>query len=179
MTPHRIAIRNRERWFDATTRGLKMESFLHVPLLAYIGGGVISVLGGLLAQMSSNDTVAYTGLWASIAGVVATIGGVISVVVKAFFDEKQKQREHELAKLKQAEERERQSADREFARAKLAVEAENIRKSGMHNKLKIEAIKRWMHDAKANFPGLPDPPGFDVDTGDFLLVTPDPDHKTA
>ncbi len=171
-----LAIRDRDYWPDTTRGGIKLETFLHVPILASIGGGLVAFMGGLLAQISSSDAVANTGLWVSLAGIAASVTGVISVVVKLFYEEKQKARDYDLAKLKQEEERSRLAYERELARVKLAVEAESVRKAGVNNKARIDAMRRWAHEAKAKFPGLPDPPGFDPDTGDFLIITPDPDR---
>ena len=186
--PTRIALDgNRSSWQDATPGGIKVDQILHVPLIASIVVSVVAMVGGLVAQVSNNESVAQAGLWAAIAAMTATACTAITTAVKAYFDNAQKIREHELAKLRQAEERERVAeererlaAERELARVKLALEAESVKKAGLNNKTRIDGIKRWLHDAKAKFPGLPDPPGFDVDTGDFLIITPDPDHtKTA
>jgi hypothetical protein len=164
--PHRIAL-NRNPWSDATQRGITVETFLHVPIIASIGGGVVAVVGGLLAQISSNDAVANTGLWVSLAGIVASLAGLAGNAVKIIYDDRQKARDHELAKQREA-----QLATREARRAEL------IKQTGIKNKKKIKALIEWAHAAKIKYEGLPDPPTIKFDdTNDFpIIITPDPDH---
>ncbi len=176
MPSPRLTVRNRDSWSDATPGVTMIESFLHVPVIASIGGGLVAMGGGFLAQISSNDAIANTGLWVSLAGIVASVAGLISGMTKAWLDEKQKAREHEFMKLKFEAERSQLAAERELARVKLTLDAENAKRATSKNKALIDAVRRWAHDAKNKFPNLPEPPGFDMDTGDLLIITPDPDR---
>lgn len=156
--PSRFALRLDRNLLPGTAfDGVRLETLLHIPASASIGGGLAAIVGGLIAQVSTSDQVANAGLWAALAGVIASCTALVSTLVKAYFDNKQRAREHELA------------MQREAGRAEL------IRKSAMKNREKIRALVRWAHDAKTKYEGLPEPPDIYFDAVDAAR-TPDPDQ---
>jgi hypothetical protein len=148
--------KNRDFGFDATWEGIKLDHFLHVPLLVSLGGGLVAMVGGLFAQASTNEAVANAGLWAALAGIVASCTALLGSFAKIVYDNKQKAREHEMA------------MQRELFRNEIA------RDSTSKNRKKIRALVQWTIDMKAKHPDLPEPPDIDFNVID-VLTTPDSD----
>ena len=112
-----------------------MEPVLHVMII----GGLIGGIGGVFAEVAPTVG-AFTqgGLWIGLAGLVTALGAVI----QKYFDDKQKGRDHEIARLR------------------LTLRSDQNRRA-------LIADHKWFMEIVARVPGLPAPPelpsGFDPD----------------
>jgi len=123
-----------------------MEILMTLKILK-IGGAVLAFAACVVSQVVPPDF--STGaFWVGLAGLITAFGAIL----KEYYNERQRMRDHEFEKIKFHE----------------RAEA---------NKDRIKDLARWALAAKRKYPGLPDPPAVELDTTEHrILVTPDPDN---
>jgi hypothetical protein len=65
-----------------------------------IGGGLVAVVGGLVAQVDPNGQAGQAGYWVAASGIATALAAALGTITKGFLDYKEKEREAEIARLR-------------------------------------------------------------------------------
>jgi hypothetical protein len=106
-----------------------------------IGGGLVAVVGGLVAQVDPNGQAGNTGYWVAASGIATAFAAALGTVTKGFLDYKEKERESEIMRLR------------------ITMGNDRLRHYHVETREYLDKLAIYISKIPGAPPGIPEPPG--------------------
>jgi hypothetical protein len=149
MHRNALAIEYRNRSLHATGEGERMfVTLIHVA----IGGGLVAVVGGLVAQVDPNGQAGQAGYLVAASGIFTALAAGIGTVIKGYLDYLKQKADEEMAYRRQRDET-------ETTRLRITTSNELLREYHVETREYLKELFRYITTIPGAPPGCPEPPG--------------------